>query len=247
MSESNTGAYVTLPLPAGPFSTVVADPPWSFKFSTRNSEAGNNGWRGGGDRHYPLMTLDEVCALDVPALTAPDCVLLLWVPNSQLRSGLAVMEAWGFEHKNVLTWVKHSKNDPTRPAFGMGYWARGATEQVLLGVKGSPKPQSRSEVTWFGSAPERHSAKPDVFYEVVERLAVGPYLELFARRTRPGWTCWGNEVETPCATPQEPVPTMTATTARPVIAAPSGTPSDVLSAATSGAAADQGALFGDAA
>lgn len=180
-------------LPSGPFACVVADPPWAFTFSTRRSQAGNNGWRGGGDLHYDLMTVAEVCALEVPSVAAEDCVLFLWVPNSQIRSGLTVMESWGFEHKNLLTWVKTSKSDSTRPAFGMGYWARGATEQVLLGVKGSPKPQNRREVTWFASPPERHSQKPDVFYEVVERLTTGPRLEMFSRRNRPGWTAWGHE------------------------------------------------------
>ncbi len=245
MTATPTGAYrPVVPWPTGRYGTVVADPPWAFTFSTRNSQAGNNGWHGGGDRHYSLMTVEQVCALDVPGVSDDNCVLFLWVPNSQLRSGLTVLDAWGFEHKNVLTWVKTSKRDPAKPAFGMGYWARGATEQVLLGVKGKPRPRSRSEVTWFSSPPARHSEKPEAFYAVVERLTDGPYLELFARRTRLSWTCWGNEVETSCASPTEPATTTAETTAPAVTAALSGTANGAESVTTSGAQAD---LFGDAA
>ena len=38
-----------------------------------------------------------------------------------------------------------------------------------------------------------HSRKPDGIHERIERLVAGPYCELFARQSRPGWDTWGNE------------------------------------------------------
>ena len=89
--------------PTSRFASIVADPPWAFTFSTRKSQAGNNGWHGGADHHYPLMAVGEIEALPVRSVAGSDSVLFLWTPNSQLRSGLQVMSAWGFEFKNVLT------------------------------------------------------------------------------------------------------------------------------------------------
>jgi excisionase family DNA binding protein len=41
----------------------------------------------------------------------------------------------------------------------------------------------------------RHSEKPECVYELIERMyRLASKLELFARRRRPGWTAWGNEV-----------------------------------------------------
>ncbi len=43
-------------------------------------------------------------------------------------------------------------------------------------------------------APRReHSRKPDEQYERIEALVGGPYLEMFARQSRPGWDQFGNE------------------------------------------------------
>jgi N6-adenosine-specific RNA methylase IME4 len=39
-----------------------------------------------------------------------------------------------------------------------------------------------------------HSVKPAEVHERIERLLAGPYLELFARKDRPGWLTWGNEI-----------------------------------------------------
>jgi len=105
---------------------------------------------------------------------------------------LRVMESWGFEFKNILTWAKVTRSG--NPATGMGYWLRGATEHLLLGVRGKPKPLVRNAPTWFSSPVGRHSEKPVEAYRIIERVSDGPRLELFARRARPGWTVWGNEV-----------------------------------------------------
>ena len=117
-----------------------------------------------------------------------DCHLYLWVPNRLLRDGFALLDAWGFRFAGCLTWCK--------PRIGMGYYFRGSTEHVLFGVKGS-QPLKRKDVgTWFEapSGPKGHSSKPGGFYDLVESCSPGPYLEVFARCARPGWTAWGGEL-----------------------------------------------------
>jgi N6-adenosine-specific RNA methylase IME4 len=176
----------------GTFGTIVVDPPWAFSYSTRKSEAGNNGWRGSTDRHYRNMPLAELRRLPVPDVAAADSVLWLWSVNALLDDAVGLMGHWGFDYKNTLTWAKTARHGG--PAVGMGFWMRGATEHLLLGVKGKPKPLRRNQPTWFAAPPTQHSAKPDEAYQIIETLTPGPYLDLFARRPRDGWTCWGDEL-----------------------------------------------------
>jgi N6-adenosine-specific RNA methylase IME4 len=176
----------------GTFGTIVIDPPWAFTFSTRKSEAGNNGWRGSTDRHYRNMSIAELRLLPIPDIAADDSVLWLWSVNALMDDAIDLMKHWGFDYKNTLTWAKTASHGG--PSVGMGFWMRGATEHLLLGVKGKPKPLRRNQPTWFAAPPGKHSAKPDAAYEVIETLTPGPYLDVFARRERDGWTCWGDEV-----------------------------------------------------
>lgn len=179
-------------LPRGPFGTIVVDPPWTYTHSTRTSEVSGTGWRGAAQRHYPTMTMDELRALPVAASAAPDSCCWVWAVNSQLQKGFDLLAAWGFTYKNMLTWAKTTGRG--LPATGMGYWLRGATEHLLLGVRGKPTPRVRNAPTWFTAPVGRHSAKPDAAYSVIERVSPGPFLDVFARAPRAGWVVWGNEV-----------------------------------------------------
>lgn len=165
------------PLPAGTFRTVVADPPWQY---------GNTSTRGAAEDHYSTMTIEELCALPVAERMAPDAHLYLWVTNNFIREAFEVMDAWGFAYKTCLTWVK--------PQMGMGNYFRGVTEHILFGAKGSLRTQARDIRNCFEAPRQKHSAKPDLFYDIVEKASPGPYLEMFARRARLGdWSYWGNE------------------------------------------------------
>jgi N6-adenosine-specific RNA methylase IME4 len=159
------------------FPTILADPPWDIlQRSTR-----------GAHRHYPLMSTTQIAALPVGRLAAPDAHLWLWVTNATLFTGQAVMEAWGFTYRSCLTWVK--------PGLGLGSsYLRNNTEHLLLGTKGKAPVLYRSQPTWLFAPKQDHSHKPEEQYAVIERCSPGPYLELFARRKRPGWHVWGNEV-----------------------------------------------------
>ncbi len=161
---------------AGSYRTILADPPWNVQ---------QKGGRG-AERHYPLLSLAEICALPVQRHSADDAHLWLWVTNATIHAGKDVIEAWGFSYRSCLTWIK--------PRFGLGIYLRNQTEHLLLGVRGKAPIQFRAQGSWFHAPLQEHSHKPEEQYAIIERCSPGPYLELFARRRRPGWHAWGNEV-----------------------------------------------------
>jgi N6-adenosine-specific RNA methylase IME4 len=138
---------------------------------------------------YPQMTVDEISALPVVDLAAPDAHLYLWTTNRYLRQAFGVAEAWGFRPAQTLVWAK------TPMGIGPGgTWAQ-STEYVLFCRRGSLKALRRWDSSWFpwkrmGKA---HSRKPEAFLDMVEQTSPGPYLEIFARRARLGWDTWGNQ------------------------------------------------------
>lgn len=182
-------------LPSGPFSTIVADPPWTYTYATRKTELAGTGWHSAAQRHYGTMTMAEIAAMPVADVAADDAVLWLWVVNPMLTRCIEIASSWGFEYRGLLTWAKTTKADPARPFIGTGYWLRGATEHAVLAVRGRPKPLVRNVPTWLAAPPSRHSEKPESAMRIFENYIDGPRLELFARRTREGWISWGNEIK----------------------------------------------------
>lgn len=175
--------------PAGKFPVIYADPAWTFKTRSQKGEGRSPG------KHYKTMTLEEIKALPVKDMAAPDCVLLMWVTGPMLEHGLEVIKAWGFKYKTLgFTWMKHNRTNP-RLFSGTGYWTRANAELVLLATRGKPK-RVHKDVAQAILAPRReHSRKPDELYGRIERLLKGPYLEMFARTSAPGWSVWGNETD----------------------------------------------------
>ena len=152
------------------------------------------------------MSLSEIAALSVAEYAAKDARLWFWITGPFLAAGahIAIMRAWGFEPAAVaFVWVKPGENHFGFKRWvgqglfpmGTGYTTRQNAEYVILGNRGAPRSRKSKQVRQILIEPAReHSRKPDQFYESVERYADGPYLELFARKKRPGWTCRGNEV-----------------------------------------------------
>ena len=169
--------------PSGWYGTIYADPPWEGRWSLNGGP-----WHGGAP--YPTMSLGEVLSLPVRTLSMPHASLWLWVPNSLLEVAYGVVRAWGFRPSRLVTW------DKIVPSLGSGI--RAQSEQLVVGLKGKETiPTTPGERLWTTIVRERrraHSQKPDVVYEMIEDLASRPRVELFARRHRPGWDAWGDEV-----------------------------------------------------
>ncbi len=178
-------------LPAGPYSTILADPPW--RFINRTGKVAPEHRRL--DR-YDTMAVDEIAALPVREIADVPSHCYLWVPNALLADGLRVLDAWGFAYKTNLVWHKVRK-DGGSDGRGVGFYFRNVTELVLFGVRGSLRtlPPGRREVNLLPTRKREHSRKPDELYPLIERCSPGPYLELFARYPRADWTSWGSEAD----------------------------------------------------
>jgi MT-A70 family protein len=178
-----------LPTVVGGFSTVLADPPW--RFSNRTGKVAPEHRRL--DR-YSTMSLDNIMAIDLKPVLAPNAHLYLWVPNALLPDGMKVMEAWGFRYVSNIVWAKRRK-DGGPDGRGVGFYFRNVTELLLFGVKGSMRtlPPGRSQVNMIETRKREHSRKPDEQYALIESCSPGPYLEMFARHAREGWSAWGDE------------------------------------------------------
>ena len=185
------------PLPLGPFNCILADPPWLFQSlwggRPGKAAAGNYPSRA-TDAHYATMELPDIKALPVGGVAAPDCALFMWIVDSMLPEALEVGATWGFKYKCVaFVWSK-SRGEGVVPHAGLGYWSRKQAEICLLFTRGAPKRLSKGVEQIIHCSRGPHSAKPEHQYERIEALVGGPYLEIFARNTRPGWQSWGNQV-----------------------------------------------------
>lgn len=172
------------------FGTVLADPPW--RFLNRTGKVAPEHRRL---NRYETMSVEEICALPVAEYLAPTAHLYLWVPNALLPDGLAVMQAWGFNYKSNIVWHKLRK-DGGSDGRGVGFYFRNVTEILLFGVRGKNArtlQPGRSQVNYIGTRKREHSRKPDEQYELIESCSSGPYLEMFSRGVREGWTTWGNQ------------------------------------------------------
>lgn len=170
------------------YGAIIADPPWAYQnYSVKGQGKGAAG-------QYGCMSTDEISALPVSQLAAPDCALFMWGTFPMMADALALMKAWGFTYKSGGAWAKQSSTG-AKWAFGTGYVFRAAAEFYIVGTLGSPKIRSRSVRNLIVAPVRGHSRKPDNLHHDVEALFDGPYCELFARQTRPGWDCWGNETD----------------------------------------------------
>lgn len=181
-----------------PYGTIVGDPPWPIRWA---------GGQGGRRRRavplaYSTMSIEDIAALEVERLAAADAHLFLWITPGLNREGVgvAVARAWGFTVVGEIVWEK--------PNLGMGAMPRNCHEIVLVARRGQPAwrgPRDiRSVQRWpqiyaRGNGGKVHSAKPAAFFDLVQRVSPGPYVELFARQPQLGWDHWGHGFESGCS------------------------------------------------
>ena len=184
------------------YKTIVADPPWQVKRGPKPGgykvEGGKQVWYNTGtateDLAYPTMTIDEICAIPVSEWADANAHLYLWTINKYVEESYRVARAWGFKPSTMLVWAK-------APLSGLGGTFINSTEYVLFCRRGTLPAKIRVKGTWWNwkrpyvNGYPCHSKKPEQFQDMVEMVSLGPYLEMFARRVRTGWSAWGNEIE----------------------------------------------------
>lgn len=167
-------------LPEDKYTVIIADPPWKYQdnITTPNRVAENE---------YPTMSWKDIMKMEIPA--AKDSILYLWTTPPKVEEAVEVLNAWGFTYKTCMVWIKDK--------IGMGYYARNKHELILIGTRGKgmvPVASKRPNSVFYAPRQE-HSRKPDYLHELLEEILPGErYLELFARRPRPGWKVWGDQV-----------------------------------------------------
>lgn len=191
-------------LPHGHFRAIMADPPWRFQSRTA-LQSGNWTSRRDAEKHYAVMGVDAIAALPVRDLTAKGAHLFMWTTGPFLRQAFDVIDAWGFRYSAVaFTWIKYKrKHDPLQLRVlplaeedlhvGLGLTTRKNAEFCLLARRGNARRQAKNVREVILSPVREHSRKPDEAFERVRAYCEGPYLELFSREQRPGWTTWGHE------------------------------------------------------
>lgn len=168
------------------YGLIFADPAWTFKTYSPKGHL-----KKSAQAHYRCMSLDDIKALPVHQLAAPDAVLFLWATAPMLPQALDVMAAWGFRYVSMGTWHKRTRRGKT--SFGTGYRVRSACEPWLLGTVGNPK-NSRRHRNLIEGLVREHSRKPEEAYAWCESyLPEVRRADLFSRQTRPRWDCWGDE------------------------------------------------------
>lgn len=172
------------------YSTILADPPWRFQNRTGKVAPEHKRLL-----RYQTMKLKQILELPVSQIADETSHLYLWVPNALVAEGLEVMKRWGFTYKTNLIWLKIRK-DGGPDGRGVGFYFRNVTELVLFGVRGKMRTlkPGRRQVNLLATRKREHSRKPDELYDIIEACSPGPYLELFARYPRNGWTQWGDEL-----------------------------------------------------
>lgn len=167
----------------GYYSIIAVDPPWpTGKTGIRKSRPSQNTMLG-----YKTMNLEEIAQLDITSIAAPNSICFLWTIQKFLLHALFIIRDWGFDYKLTMTW------DKSNGMCLLGFHWR--TEFIVVGMKGSWDTFrfGKAIPTLLTAKSSYHSAKPDKFYKMVEHLGQ-PRADIFARKLRDGWDCWGDEV-----------------------------------------------------
>lgn len=177
------------------YNVIYADPPWSYD----NKKTGRSGISGAIEK-YSLMTNEDIANMPITNITEKNAVCFMWATVPLMPEAFATLKAWGFEYKTMITWRKIM-------SLGMGFWFRGQTEHILLGVKGKVKPFRMQVANFYQTKVGKHSQKPHYFRELISKAVLKSFdepkkLELFARSREgffpdyeyEGWDVYGNEV-----------------------------------------------------
>jgi N6-adenosine-specific RNA methylase IME4 len=169
------------------YATIVADPPWEVERACGGANYYEHGYAMGRPMlDYPTLTLAEIAGLPVGEMAFADAHLYVWTTGQYLEQTPTIVRAWGFVPSITLTWCK-----PRGGFVGGAFYAN--TEFVIFARRGTLPVREKINSRWFEWPRGAHSAKPEAFLDMVERVSPSPRLEMFARRNRLGWDTWGDE------------------------------------------------------
>ena len=197
-AKENTLADLYPPLPTEKFAIIYVDPPWHYNgkmqfdrssASKETIDLSRNIFISSACFKYPTLRLDELKKLCVHDIAENDCLLFMWATNPHLDQAIELGRSWGFEYRTVVfVWNKMVHN-PGK--YNLSY-----CELCLLFKRGRiPAPRGARNIKQLINAPRReHSEKPTEVASNIELMF--PHhkrIELFARRSLPGWSAWGFE------------------------------------------------------
>lgn len=175
--------------PEKKYLTIVADPPWRIEMGP--SIKPKDGGQIKPALEYPTMTVPELMTLPVGAWAAERAHLYLWCTNATVPHAYEIAASWGFKPSTLITWIK--RRDWRDGWMGLGRYYRITTEHCLFAVRGGLTIKEKDQPNFFYAPRGRHSEKPSTFYDIVERMSFGPYLDVFSRSQRMGWDTFGDE------------------------------------------------------
>lgn len=190
-------------LEMGVYDVADIDPPWP------NENRSPKGEKKSSVAHYGKMSFEEIAALPVGDLLSPNSLVRVWTTWPLLLHGGDIkrhyaghdagrsrpgecLRAWRLRYITGGAWIKRTVTG--KMAFGAGYIVRSTCEPFLLATNGSPKVANNLR-NCFDGLRRRHSEKPEEGFDWIEKLCPRAQrrIELFSRRSRPGWDTWGYE------------------------------------------------------
>lgn len=166
----------------GIYKTIVIDPPWEAK-------ANPSGYARPDYKEMSIDEIDNFYNKKIKEHIDENAHIYMWVINNRILEGFELLGKWGFDYKNIITWVK-----TPRTWIGLGNYFRNNTEHILFGVKGKLALRKNNVGTWFeADRLPKHSAKPDVAYHIIEAVSHPPYLDVFGRNKRKNWKVIGEK------------------------------------------------------
>lgn len=172
------------------YAVILADPPWKQSKGGKKSVRPNT---SGKELDYRTCELSEIAQhlRQATSLTTDNAVLFLWTIDKYLIEAQKMAEMLGWKLHARMIW---NKVTGIPAAFTIRY----GHEYLLYMYRGKLLPvatEERGKIhSVFTEKAQKHSQKPDVAYQIIERLY--PFmnrLELYARQARKGWDIWGDE------------------------------------------------------
>jgi len=195
-TKKNTLTSIFPKLPHKKFDIILADPPWHYngklqfdKSSIRKEkiDLSKNIFISTSDFKYPTLKTSELMKLPVNEISKDDCILFMWTTSPHLTQAIELGKAWGFEYRTVaFVWDKMNHNP--------GQYTLSYCELCLLFKRGRiPRPRgARNVKQLIRSKRRKHSEKPiEVIQGITKMFPTQERIELFARKSIPGWTAWG--------------------------------------------------------